>query len=56
MIYNYLERFIGVGKTFDTTKLQDVRQKMRRKQNMFFIVNIWLRLLRFSLFRNISFF
>ena len=56
MIYNYLERFLGVGKTSDTTRLQDVPQKIRRIQNIFFIFNIWLSLLRFSLFHQISFF
>ena len=40
MIYNYLERFLGVGKTSDTTRLQDVPQKIRRIQNIFFIFNI----------------
>jgi hypothetical protein len=39
-LYNYLERFLGVGKTSDTTRLQDVPQKIRRIQNIFFIFNI----------------
>lgn len=29
MIYNYLERFIGVGKTSDTTKLQDYKNEKK---------------------------